>query len=131
MPSTDSSLQRLSAIQTCPVASTGKYSTRPVPNMTTNADAWIVCRRRSVAPKRMTRPGATSLAIGAADPGVAVIAALLPVAVGHAIGDDDLLHPLHALVAVHLRHDHARGRTVLALERLAVHRRGQHRVGLR
>src|SRR5436190_19878553 len=98
--------------------------------MTKNAEAWIVWRLRSVALKRSTRAGGPdSLAIGATDPGVAVVAALLPVAVGDPVGDDDPPHPLHALVAVHLRHDDARRRTVLALERLAVHRRGEHRVG--
>jgi hypothetical protein len=79
---------------------------------------------RSERPKRCSRRG-LAVAIRAADPGVLVVAETFPVS-GRLGGDElDPGQPLDALVAVHLRDDHAHGRAVRPRERFPVHLEGE------
>ena len=72
--------------------------------------------------------GRASIAIRAPHPRVDVVAALLPVARAGLLDELDPLHPLHVLVAVHLRDHDPGGSAVLAGERLAVQLVGEHHV---
>src|SRR5581483_1981148 len=70
-----------------------------------------------------------SVAIRAAEPGVRVVAAQLPVARLRPGDELDPLDPLDALVAVHLGHDDAGRGAVAARERAAVLLVGEQHVG--
>src|SRR4249919_3494327 len=97
---------------------------RPEAVMTRNVDAATQCAVRSARLNRWTY----SVAVGAPNPGVDVVAVLLPVA-GRELRDElDLREPLHVLVAVHLGdHEPYRG-PVSAGEERTVHVVGEHDV---
>src|SRR5436190_8862624 len=103
-------------------ANTGRYRIRPVAVMTRKVDATTQCAVRSARPNRRTY----SVAVGAADPGVEVIAVLLPVA-GHELRNQlDPREPLDVLVAVHLGDHEPHGRAVRPGEWVTVHVMGKH-----
>src|SRR5512132_274755 len=105
-------------------AKTGRYRMRPVAVMTRNVDAATQCAVRSARLNlRMY-----SVAVGAPNPGVDVVAVLLPVA-GRELRDElDPREPLHVLVAVHLGDHEPDRRAVGARERSPVHVVGEHDV---
>src|ERR687888_2010015 len=97
---------------------------RPVAIITRNVDASSQCTARSAWLNRRTYSDA--VAVGASDPGIDVVAVLLPVS-GDELGDElDPGEPLHVLVAVHLGDHEPERRPVGAAERRAVHMVGEH-----
>src|SRR5436190_4963814 len=97
---------------------------RPVAVMTRNIDAATQWAVRSARLNRWTY----SVAVGAPNPGVDVVAVLLPVA-WHELWDElDLREPLDVLVAVHLGDHQPYRRAVSPRERSAVHVVGEHDV---
>src|SRR5262249_3372315 len=105
--------------------SDGMYSTSPEPSSTKKAHACTQCRRRSVTVNRSTY---LEEAVGPPDPGVRVVAPLLPVRRARADDEPDPFDPLDVLVAVHPRDHDANGGAVLARERFPVHLVREHHV---
>src|SRR5262245_52341600 len=103
--------------------SDGMYSTSPEPSSTKKALACTQCRSRSVTVNRSTY---LEEAVGPPDPGVHVVAALLPVARARPADELDSLDPLDVLVAVHLRDHDAHWSAVLARQRFPVHLVREH-----
>src|SRR5437667_1904056 len=90
----------------------GRWRQSPEASSTRKALAWTQCSVRSVREKRARRRTLGVVAIRAPDPGVLVVAVLLPVALRLALDELHPRQPLDTLVAVHLRQHDARRRAV-------------------
>src|SRR5919204_2347053 len=107
----------------------GRYRDSPEASRTRKALACTQCRARSVREKRDRRGASAAVAIRVADPGVLVVAVLLPVALRLAGDEFHPGQPLDTFVAVHLREDDACRRTMRPRERPAGQLVGEHRIG--
>src|SRR5881275_2214467 len=94
----------------------------PVTKSTPTSTPVARCTQRSASVNRGRVSAGRGIVapVGVADPGVDVVAEVLPVARNDAVDDPDLTQPLAALVAVHGGDEQPGGPAVLAADRPAV-----------